>query len=75
MIESVVLSGFGGIVGVLAGITGSYGIQEALQFQTTTSMASILLAFSFSLFVGVFFGVYPAMKASRLNPIDALHYE
>lgn len=75
MIESVVLSGLGGLIGVAVGIAGSYAVQELLRFETTPSASSILLAFSFSLLVGVFFGVYPAMKASRLHPIDALHYE
>ncbi len=75
LIESIVLSGLGGIVGLLVGIAGSYLVQQAFQFTTVVSPSAVVLAFSFSLLVGVFFGVYPAMKASRLNPIEALRYE
>jgi len=75
MIESMALSGLGGIIGVVMGIAGSYVMQQAFQFQTVVSMSSVLIAFSFSLLVGIFFGVYPALKASRLHPIEALRFE
>ncbi|MHB8841397.1 MAG: ABC transporter permease [Candidatus Aquicultor sp.] len=75
MIESMVLSGFGGIVGVISGIAISYAVKVGFGFQTVVSTNAIVLAFGFSLAIGIFFGVYPAMKASCLHPIDALHYE
>jgi ABC-type antimicrobial peptide transport system permease subunit len=75
MIESMALSGLGGIIGVVIGIAGSYIMQQVLQFQTVVAMSSVLIAFSFSLLVGIFFGVYPALKASRLHPIEALRFE
>ncbi|MBE0448699.1 MAG: ABC transporter permease [Actinobacteria bacterium] len=75
MIESMALSGLGGIIGVVIGIAGSYIMQQVFQFQTVVAVSSVMLAFSFSLLVGIFFGVYPALKASRLHPIEALRFE
>lgn len=75
LIESVVLSGLGGIVGVVFGILGSRLISNLGGFATSIEPAPLLLAFSFSLFIGVFFGVYPARKAAHLDPIEALRYE
>lgn len=75
MIESMALSGLGGVIGVVIGFAGSYVMQQVLQFQTVVSISSVLIAFSFSLLVGIFFGVYPALKASRLHPIEALRFE
>jgi len=75
MIESMALSGLGGVIGVIIGIAGSYIMKQVLQFQTVVSVSSVLIAFSFSLLVGIFFGVYPALKASRLHPIEALRFE
>lgn len=75
LIESVALSGFGGIVGLVFGSIGSKLISNIGGFTTSYSPATLLLAFSFSLVIGVFFGVFPANKAARLDPIEALRYE
>lgn len=75
LIESVVLSGFGGAVGLAFGAAGSKLISNFGGFATSYSPVTLLLAFSFSLIVGVFFGVLPANKAARLDPIEALRYE
>jgi putative ABC transport system permease protein len=73
--ESVMLSLLGGAVGVLLGILGSYLIGRTLGWQMDVSPIAILIAAVFSFAVGVFFGYYPARKASLLDPIEALRYE
>jgi putative ABC transport system permease protein len=73
--ESLVLSLGGGVLGVLFGIALSLLISSIFGWPRLISLLSILLAFLFSASVGMFFGFYPAYKASRLNPVDALRYE
>lgn len=76
LIESTAIAAAGGIVGILTGLLGGWGIRflaPKLPFQAPPW--AVLLAFGFSLFVGVFFGVYPARKAAGLHPIEALRYE
>ena len=75
LIESLVLSLIGGTVGIGIGVTGTLILSRFTQWPTLFSIEAILLAFLFSGSVGVFFGFYPARKASMLNPIEALHYE
>jgi len=75
LVEAIVLSLTGGLIGIIAGIIGSRVISSIAGWPTMVSVASIGLAFVFSAAVGVFFGFYPARKASKLNPIDALRYE
>jgi putative ABC transport system permease protein len=75
IIEALTLSLIGGIVGVIAGVAGSKIISAFAGWSTIVSVLSIFLAFGFSGLVGIFFGFYPAYKASLLNPIDALRYE
>ncbi len=75
LIESLVLSLIGGILGIGVGIVGTFILSSFTQWPTLFSAEAILLAFLFSGSVGVFFGFYPARKASLLNPIDALRYE
>ncbi|MCL5291553.1 MAG: ABC transporter permease [Actinobacteria bacterium] len=75
LIESVLLCLAGGVAGVGLGFLGSVAIGQYAGWGTVISISSIWLAFFFSGAVGVFFGIYPAIKASRLNPIDALRYE
>jgi putative ABC transport system permease protein len=75
LVEALVLSLAGGVVGVLLGIAGSWIIGRASEMNVQVSLSSILLSFGFAGFVGVFFGFYPARMASRLDPIDALRYE
>jgi putative ABC transport system permease protein len=73
--ESVMLSLVGGSVGVLVGIAGSFILGRTLGWPMEMSFESIVLAAAFSIAVGVFFGYYPARKASLLDPIEALRYE
>lgn len=75
LIESLVLSGIGGIIGVIFGYITSWGLGKVMSMGTKTTLPVVIIAFSFSIFVGVFFGIYPANKASNLKPIDALRYE
>jgi putative ABC transport system permease protein len=75
IVESMTLSVIGGIAGVAVGVIASQTLSLAAGWPTTISLLSVLTAFCFSGFVGIFFGFYPAYKASLLNPIDALRYE
>ncbi|MGD8398624.1 MAG: hypothetical protein PVG11_07185, partial [Anaerolineae bacterium] len=70
------LSLLGGLLGIAIGVSGTVGVSTAVEDLTLhLSMWTILLATGFSMAVGLFFGIYPAVRASRLNPIDALRYE
>ncbi|OGH28077.1 MAG: hypothetical protein A3E12_03450 [Candidatus Levybacteria bacterium RIFCSPHIGHO2_12_FULL_39_9] len=73
LIEAVTLSGIGGIIGIVLGILLSLLINNFLQ--TTITWWSVLLSFGFSMIVGIVFGVAPAVRASKLDPIQALRYE
>jgi putative ABC transport system permease protein len=75
MIEALTLSLMGGVIGIILGIGGAKILSVMAGWETVVSPVSVLLAFGFSALVGVFFGFYPAYKASLLNPIDALRYE
>lgn len=75
LIESIVISGLGGIIGIILGIGGSHLISGMVGFDTVISLNILLIASLFSIIVGVVFGIYPANKAARLNPIEALRYE
>jgi putative ABC transport system permease protein len=75
LIESVVLSSLGGLIGIALGVSGTFVLSSFTQWPVLFSPQAILLAFFFSGSVGVFFGFYPARKASLLNPIEALRYE
>ena len=75
MLEAVLLSTVGGGAGVALGIFGSQAIGEMLGWPILVETVSTAAAFLFSAFVGMFFGFYPAWRASRLNPIDCLRYE
>lgn len=73
--ESVVISGLGGLLGIIIGWGASKLISTSVGWATAVSTGSVLLAFFFSTSVGIVFGIYPARKASLLNPIQALRYE
>lgn len=73
LVESIVLSSIGGITGIILGVALSLVLNNFIQ--TTITAWSIVVSFGFSMFVGVVFGVAPAMRASRLDPIQALRYE
>ena len=75
IIEALTLSMIGGIFGITLGVTGSAILSAVAGWPTIVSPLSVILAFGFSGLVGIFFGFYPAYKASLLNPIDALRYE
>jgi len=75
IIEALTLSLIGGVMGIIVGVTSSQIISAVFDWTTVVSAISIIMAFGFSGLVGIFFGFYPAYKASLLNPIDALRYE
>jgi putative ABC transport system permease protein len=75
LIEAVTLSAFGGSVGIGLGIGASKVVSSLMQWPTLTPVAWIFIAFLSSAIIGVISGFYPAWKASKLDPIDALHYE
>ena len=75
LVEAVTLSLVGGLIGIALGVGGSWMIAEFAGWQTQLSSTSIVLAVSFSAAIGIFFGFYPARKAARLLPIQALRYE
>ena len=75
LIEAVTLSLIGGIIGVALGLGGILGMASLGDWPTIIRPESIFLAFGFAAVVGIFFGYYPARKAARLDPIDALRYE
>ena len=75
LIEAVTLSSIGGLLGIALGVGGAHLLTVFKNWATLVSADSILLSFVFSAAVGIFFGFYPARKASQLDPIDALRYE
>ncbi|MEP7103303.1 MAG: ABC transporter permease [Candidatus Dojkabacteria bacterium] len=75
LIEAVILTLLGGIFGILLGYAISIGASRLLDFSGVVTMDAILLAVGVSSLIGIIFGIYPAAKAARLNPIDALRYE
>jgi putative ABC transport system permease protein len=79
LMEALVVSVIGGLIGILAGIGTSWFVEgkrlNGQEIQTVVVPGSILLAFSVSAAIGLFFGIYPASRAARLNPIEALRYE
>ncbi len=75
LVEAVVLSSLGGIIGILVAIAGSMGLVHLLQVPFVFNPTIVVVAFLFSAAVGVVFGFFPARKAARLDPIDALRHE
>lgn len=75
LIEAVALSCLGGVIGILLGIGSAEALARFANWPTLISFESIAIAFVFSAGVGIFFGFYPARKAAKLDPIEALRYE
>jgi putative ABC transport system permease protein len=75
LIEALVLCVVGGVIGLALGVGGAYALQHFQNWNTAVAPTAVILAMGFSVFVGVFFGLWPARRASRLEPILALRYE
>ena len=75
LVEAVLLTALGGAIGVLLGAAISWVVHAMTPLPTYVSAASVVIGLGFSAIVGLFFGLYPAMKASKLDPVDALRYE
>jgi putative ABC transport system permease protein len=75
LLESVVMCTVGGIIGIAFGLFSVAYVAQAMKVPPVVNSTAIIMAFGFSAAVGLFFGFYPAMRASRLQPIEALRYE
>lgn len=75
LVESVIVSGIGGIIGTIIGMGLAFVVSGFINIPPSVSIGTIAIAWLFSAGVGIFFGIYPANKASKLDPIDALRYE
>jgi putative ABC transport system permease protein len=75
LIEAVLLSVAGGVVGIIVGEAASLIVDLALSWTFSISISAVSMAVVFSMTIGIAFGYYPARRASRLNPIEALRYE
>jgi putative ABC transport system permease protein len=75
LVEALILSMLGGVIGILLGLGIAVGSSRFAGWAVSVPMSAIVLAFGFSALVGIFFGIYPARKASQLDPIEALRYQ
>jgi putative ABC transport system permease protein len=75
LIEATLLSVIGGVIGVALGLIGAHTIATRLEWPTRVSTNAIAVAFGFAAAIGITFGFYPALRAARLDPIDALRIE
>ena len=75
LLEAIIMSGFGGAIGVATGMTVAETVSQLSSFTPVVQGGSVIMALSFSIGVGIFFGFYPARRAALLDPIDALSYE
>ena len=75
LVEAVVLASFGGLIGIVAALAGSLWLAGILHVPFALNAGIVIIAFLFSVAVGVIFGYFPALKAARLDPIEALRYE
>jgi len=75
LIEAVVLTGIGGVFGVLIGSALGAGVAKLIDFPVSLPLWSFALGVGFSAAIGIFFGLFPASKAANLDPIEALRYE
>lgn len=75
IVEAMIICLIGGIFGVILGVSGGIGASKLLGYPAQPSISGIIVSLVFSMSIGVFFGYYPANKAAKMNPIDALRYE
>jgi putative ABC transport system permease protein len=75
LVETVMLSGIGGILGVLLGVAIPFVVTHFAGMKTIVTLWSPLLAFGISALVGIVFGIYPALRAARMDPVEALRHE
>ena len=73
--ESAIITLLGGLIGILLGVLGAFGVCSLIGFSAKVKLSTVLGATLFSSAVGIFFGIYPAKKAAKLSPIEALRHE
>ena len=75
VVEAATTSAIGGIIGILLGILVSFIAGKLMDIRVTPSASAMLISFTFSVAIGILFGYFPARKAAKLNPIDALRHD
>ncbi len=75
VVEAITVSCLGGVIGIILGIVGSFAAAKVMDMKSVLSVDAIVISFTVSAMIGIAFGYFPAKKASRLNPIDALRYD
>ncbi len=75
IVEAMIICLIGGVFGIALGVSSGVGLSNLLGYPAVPSVSAIVISLLFSMSIGVFFGYYPASKAAKMNPIDALRYE